>query len=182
MNKTSRYLIIIGLVIVFIGLFVWYKSTPGHYDKLATCMKDQGVTFYGAFWCPHCKEAKQAFGKSTRLLNYVECSTPDGQSQNETCRNARIPGYPTWEFSNAVTVPQAASEKPVLCSSEEGAAIRDCQNAADGTWYLAAAGQAFLTPAKPVAANNMWTLAPHSRAIGTTDPDTLGLLSQCTAQ
>ena len=98
MKKTTRYIIVFGILAVLVGLFVWYKSTPGPYDNLATCLKDQGVKFYGAFWCPHCQATKQAFGKSADLLPYIECSTPDSKGQMQICTDAKIDGYPTWEF------------------------------------------------------------------------------------
>lgn len=98
MNKALRYGIIIGLVVLFGGLIAWYKLTPGPYDTLATCLKEKQVVFYGAFWCPHCQATKAMFGKSVKLLPYVECSTPDGKSQLPVCTDAAITGYPTWVF------------------------------------------------------------------------------------
>lgn len=73
---------------------------PGKYDAFATCLKDKGATFYGAFWCPHCQAQKKLFGSSVKLLPYVECSTPNGQSQTQACIDKKITGYPTWEFAD----------------------------------------------------------------------------------
>ncbi len=98
MNKTLRYGIIIGIVILFGGLIAWYKLTPGPYDTLANCLKEKQVVFYGAFWCPHCQATKAMFGKSVKLLPYIECSTPDGKGQLKICTDAGITGYPTWVF------------------------------------------------------------------------------------
>ena len=98
MNKTIRYALFLGVIAVLVGLFVWYKATPGQYDGLATCIKDSGAKFYGAFWCPHCQATKAMFGKSVKKLPYVECSTPDGKSQLQVCKDAGIDGYPTWVF------------------------------------------------------------------------------------
>lgn len=99
-NKKTRYIIFFAIIAVLVGLFVWYKATPGQYDKLATCMKDSGVKFYGAFWCPHCQATKQMFGKSAAKLPYIECSSPDGKSQLDVCKDAQIDGYPTWIFAD----------------------------------------------------------------------------------
>lgn len=100
-NKNyTRYGILLALVVVGVGLIAWYALTPGKYDKMAICMKDSGVTFYGAFWCPHCQKTKQMFGKSVKKLPYVECSTPDGQGQLPVCKDAGISGYPTWIFAD----------------------------------------------------------------------------------
>ena len=74
------------------------SSGPGQYDALATCLKDKGAKFYGAFWCPHCAEQKKIFGNSVKLLPYVECSTPDAVGQTQACIDAKIESYPTWVF------------------------------------------------------------------------------------
>jgi thiol-disulfide isomerase/thioredoxin len=65
---------------------------------LAQCLKDNGVVFYGAFWCPHCKKQKEEFGDAVSALPYVECSTPDGNSQTPICAAKGIKSYPTWVF------------------------------------------------------------------------------------
>ena len=96
--------IFVGLLIVA-GL-VWLVVTPGKpgkYDDFAKCIKNKGVTFYGAFWCPHCQTQKAHFGKSAQYLPYVECSTPDGQSQTQVCKDANITTYPTWQWSASTT-------------------------------------------------------------------------------
>jgi hypothetical protein len=93
--------IIIALVIV--GGLVWLVRTPGRagkYDAFATCIKDSGAKFYGAFWCPHCAAQKALFGASVKYLPYIECSTPDGNSQLQICTDAGVQGYPTWKFAN----------------------------------------------------------------------------------
>ncbi len=88
--------IIIVLIVAGIGLALTAKAAPGRYDNLAQCMKDQGVVFYGAFWCPHCQRTKALFGNSAKLLPYVECSTPDGKGQLQICIDKKITNYPTW--------------------------------------------------------------------------------------
>jgi thiol-disulfide isomerase/thioredoxin len=73
---------------------------PGKYDAFATCLKDKGAIFYGAFWCTHCQATKKLFGSSQKLLPYVECSTADGSEQLQICKDKKIEGYPTWIFSD----------------------------------------------------------------------------------
>lgn len=103
--------------VVLVGLLLYYlMATPGKYDNLARCLDGKGATFYGAFWCSHCAEQKQLFGKSAKLLPYVECSTPDGRGQTAICISKKIEGYPTWEFAdgsklNAVMTPEDLAEK-----------------------------------------------------------------------
>jgi len=87
--------------LAFVVLVVWLIATPGKPGKLdsfATCIKDSGAKFYGAFWCPHCRNQKAMFGKSAKRLPYIECSTPDGKAQLDVCKKAGVEGYPTWEF------------------------------------------------------------------------------------
>lgn len=96
-----KKLIWILIVVILIGGFVWLVRTPGkpgRLDQFANCINDSGVLFYGAFWCPNCQNQKAAFGSSAKLLPYVECSTPDGNSQTPLCREKGIENYPTWVF------------------------------------------------------------------------------------
>ena len=76
------------------------SSGPGKYDAFATCLKDEGAVFYGAFWCSHCQATKKLFGSSQKFLPYMECSTPDGRSQVQACADKNITSYPTWEFAD----------------------------------------------------------------------------------
>ena len=115
----KKYYWYAGIIAVVAVLAIWLYSasnTPGKYDALAQCLGEKGATFYGAFWCPHCGQQKQLFGKSSKLLPYVECSTPDGKGQTAICISKKIEGYPTWEFAdgtrmNAVLSPQHLAEK-----------------------------------------------------------------------
>ncbi len=77
---------------------------PGKYDTFATCLKDKGAVFYGAFWCSHCQNTKEMFGSSQKLLPYVECSTADGNGQMQICKDKGIMGYPTWTFADGSTL------------------------------------------------------------------------------
>lgn len=88
------------LIVIFGGIAIWNNTQPGPHDALAQCLTDEGAIFYGAYTCPHCQQQKQMFGRSERLLPYVECATPGGQGQTEECRAENITGYPTWEFQD----------------------------------------------------------------------------------
>ncbi len=96
--------IITAIVLIAIAGFVYFLiKTPGksgRLDSFATCLKDSGAVFYGAFWCPHCHDQKALFGRSVKNLPYVECSTPDGQSQKQECTDKGVKSYPTWEFQD----------------------------------------------------------------------------------
>ena len=89
----------VGLLVI--GGIVWLIRTPGKPGKLdafASCIKESGTKYYGAFWCPNCKNQEAMFGRSTRLLPRIECSTADGKGQLPVCQEAKIEGYPTWVF------------------------------------------------------------------------------------
>ena len=101
MNNIKIFFSVIALLVAGLVVTVLLRSNtvsdkgPGKYDTFATCLKDKGATFYGAFWCPHCQAQKKLFCSSAKLLPYVECSTADGQGQNKICTDAGIAGYPT---------------------------------------------------------------------------------------
>lgn len=59
-----------------------------------------GAKKYGAFWCPHCYEQKQLFGKAAfDKINYIECDPRGVDPQPETCQQAGVQSYPSWEIN-----------------------------------------------------------------------------------
>ncbi|CAN8066267.1 unnamed protein product [Agarophyton chilense] len=64
-------------------------------EKLAR----KNTKMYGAFWCTHCYDQKQRFGKKAfSQIPYIECDKNGVNTQYKLCREKRIPGYPTWEI------------------------------------------------------------------------------------
>ncbi|MBI4272517.1 hypothetical protein HY621_01545 [Candidatus Uhrbacteria bacterium] len=102
-NTTKIILFSLGGIVIAAGIYAFAlsESKPSPLDDFARCLKDKGATFYGAFWCPHCQNQKKMFGKSAKLLPYVECSTADGKGQLPACTEKKIDGYPTWEFADS---------------------------------------------------------------------------------
>lgn len=96
-------LLVVGMIMLKIyntGGTQSTKNTPSTpIDVFAQCLTDAGAKFYGAYWCPHCQAQKKLFNDS-KFLPYVECSTPNGQAQTKICIDAKITGYPTWEFKD----------------------------------------------------------------------------------
>ena len=83
--------------------FVYWQGLPppAHvYDSLAKCIAQSSTTFYGAFWCPHCRDQKTKFGTGAQYLPYHECSLPDGSGEVPDCAAAGITNYPTWVFKD----------------------------------------------------------------------------------
>ena len=98
--KKNTLLLSLG-AILFVALVVWLvlaPSKPGKLDAFAQCINDSGTKYYGAFWCPNCKNQEAMFGLSAKLLPRTECSTPNGKGQLPICQDADIKGYPTWDF------------------------------------------------------------------------------------
>ena len=127
MEKNAK--IFIGIILVLIAgivLTVFLRKggetsgQPGKYDEFATCLKDKGAIFYGAFWCPHCQAQKKLFGSSQKLLPYVECSTPDGQGQTPICIEKGVASYPTWEFADGTKL---NGEIPLATLAEKTACV-----------------------------------------------------------
>lgn len=103
MPKQKITLVIIIILVVLFAAYLSFipaTSTPGEYDEFAQCLTDKSALFYGAFWCPHCRDQKELFGKSAKKLPYVECSTPDGKGQLSICEEKEIKSYPTWTFAD----------------------------------------------------------------------------------
>lgn len=97
------WLVIVAIIVAGIGASFFVRAAPSQLDGFAQCLKDKGVVFYGAFWCPHCQATKKMFGSAARLLPYVECSTPNGQEQLQVCKDKGVQSYPTWTFPNSTT-------------------------------------------------------------------------------
>ena len=101
--KKYGYILIALVLLAGIVYLIKTPGKPGKYDTFAQCLKDKGAIFYGAFWCPHCQAQKARFGKSSKLLPYVECSTPDSKGQTQICKDVGITTYQTRHFTNDVS-------------------------------------------------------------------------------
>lgn len=76
------------------------NTTSGDAEiALAKHLTATGAKKYGAFWCPHCFEQKQLFGKEAfKEVNYFECDPQGENPQREACIAAGIQSFPTWEI------------------------------------------------------------------------------------
>jgi uncharacterized membrane protein len=72
----------------------WVRGLAIHLTKI-------DAKFYGASWCPHCKQQKEMFGSSADRVPYVECS-PGGPRapSSQACKDARVTTYPTWVINS----------------------------------------------------------------------------------
>jgi len=74
-------------------------SPPGA-RELARQLREAGAKMYGAFWCPHCEDQREAFGREAMAdFPYVECF-PDGLKPgvgiSAVCKEAGVENLPTW--------------------------------------------------------------------------------------
>jgi hypothetical protein len=80
--------------------------------QLAQELQALNAKFYGAFWCSHCYDQKQAFGKEAMgRIPYVECSKDGVDAQVALCKEKKVPGYPTWEIAGQLYPGEQALEE-----------------------------------------------------------------------
>lgn len=65
----------------------------------AKFLTDSGFKFYGADWCPHCRDQKALFGDGAKYLPFIETTNGDHTS-NQVGIDEQITSYPTWDFGN----------------------------------------------------------------------------------
>ncbi|MEB3255303.1 MAG: hypothetical protein VKJ05_02830 [Synechococcaceae cyanobacterium] len=74
---------------------------PSSAEQLALSdwLRQRGVIFYGAWWCPACFQQKNLFGKEAgNRLPYVECDKEEAGRQR--CVAANVRAFPTWVLGN----------------------------------------------------------------------------------
>lgn len=70
---------------------------------LADHLTAAGAVMYSAYWCPHCHEQKELFGKeATAKLNVVECAADGENNQADLCRSKGLEGFPSWEINGSI--------------------------------------------------------------------------------
>ena len=71
--------------------------------KLAEHLTQEGAVMYNAYWCPHCHDQKEMFGKeATEKLNLVECAKDGLNNQRELCEIKGINSFPSWEINGSI--------------------------------------------------------------------------------
>ncbi|CAK6701527.1 Vitamin K epoxide reductase [Synechococcus sp. CBW1107] len=74
-------------------------STPATL-ALAEHLSRSGAVMYSAYWCPHCHEQKELFGKeATAKLKVIECAADGVNNQKALCDSKNLEGFPTWEIN-----------------------------------------------------------------------------------
>lgn len=105
MKKSITFAVItVAILGLVFGLNKSASQSPNVANKamndFGECVSDSGAVFYGAFWCGHCNDQKDILADAMDSIEYVECSTPDGNSQTRECIDKAIKSYPTWIFGD----------------------------------------------------------------------------------
>jgi hypothetical protein len=101
-NPRSRRNLIWGgiIIVIVVGFAIRWYYVNHRYDDFAKCLSSKQVKMYGAYWCPHCAEQKEEFGKAFRYVNYVECAIPGSKEMTPACKAANVQHFPAWQFGN----------------------------------------------------------------------------------
>lgn len=91
---------------------------------VASRLQKLDAKMYGAYWCSHCFNQKQALGVEAKAkFAYIECDKEGKNSQYDMCKSKKIPGYPTWEIQgNYYPGEKSVTELGALLSKIEAAA------------------------------------------------------------
>ena len=104
-QQSRKTLIWGGIVVLFVLAYAAGWEHMNHrYDGFAKCLSSKQVKMYGAYWCPHCAEQKEEFGKSFQYVNYVECAIHGSREMTPACQAAGVLHYPSWQFGTSPLV------------------------------------------------------------------------------
>ena len=71
--------------------------------NFAKFLSENNIVMYSAYWCPHCHDQKQLFGKeAVKELKVVECANDGKDNQYELCQEKGIQGFPSWEINGEI--------------------------------------------------------------------------------
>ena len=66
---------------------------------LAEHLASKGAVVYTAYWCRHCHDQKEMFGKeAVAALTVIECAADGQNNQAELCKSKGVQGFPSWEI------------------------------------------------------------------------------------
>jgi uncharacterized membrane protein/glutaredoxin len=70
---------------------------------LAEHLSSVGARVFTAYWCPHCHDQKEAFGKEAAAkLQVIECAEDGANSQAQLCKQQGVQGYPSWQIKGVL--------------------------------------------------------------------------------
>jgi hypothetical protein len=99
----GKVLIAVAIIAAFVAVYLLGVHTrSGRMDAFAKCLASKQAKMYGAFWCPHCADQKEMFGRSFQYVPYVECGIKGSRDEAAPCAQAGIKHFPTWQFADGV--------------------------------------------------------------------------------
>jgi uncharacterized membrane protein len=104
-------------------------DSPAGAADLARRLNQAGARMYGAFWCSHCFDQKEAFGRAAMAdFPYVECY-PDGWRRGvdvaPACNAAGVRAFPTWRLPGGAMVEGELSLERLEASLQGAGAAAD---------------------------------------------------------
>jgi hypothetical protein len=102
-SPKSRKKLIWGGVVVLLAVFytVSWEYRNHRYDGFAKCLATKQAKMYGLYWCPHCAEQKEMFGKAFQYVPYEECAIKGSNQLRPACAAAGVKLFPSWQFGAA---------------------------------------------------------------------------------
>jgi glutaredoxin len=89
--------------------------------SLAQHLQKMGAKMYGAYWCPHCHDQKQLFGKEAiQYIQYIECDPSGKAPQPALCKAKQVEGFPTWEINGKLYPGQMSLQELAKLSGYPG--------------------------------------------------------------
>ena len=97
--KSRERLIWVGIAAALIVAYsaFWYHNNH-RYDGFAKCLASKQAKMYGLYWCPHCIEQKEMFGKAFQYVPYSECAIRGSREITTECKAAGVKLFPSWQF------------------------------------------------------------------------------------
>ncbi|HVI08962.1 MAG TPA: hypothetical protein VND65_11800 [Candidatus Binatia bacterium] len=101
-SKSKDRMVWLGIAVILALAYAgfWYRNNH-KYDGFAQCLASKQVKMYGLYWCPHCAEQKEMFGRSFRYVPYVECAIKGSHELTQACQAAGVKLFPAWQFGSA---------------------------------------------------------------------------------
>jgi uncharacterized membrane protein len=101
----------------------WEISTTSGASEieLAQYLTEKGAKMFGAYWCPHCYEQKQLFGKEAfSKINYIECAEGGNNPQPQLCSQVGIKSFPSWQINGKLEPGAKELEKLAKATGYQG--------------------------------------------------------------
>jgi len=87
----------------------------------AKYLSNNKIVMYSAYWCPHCTDQKQLFGKeAAEELIIIECAKDGKNNQYKLCQEKGIEAFPSWEINDQIySGTRSLRELAVMTNYEE---------------------------------------------------------------